>query len=150
MSGAAPPTPPNKTAVNPWLALKDDLVAHDSLNAALRLINDGYFRSSVSRSYYAMYWVATSRIVSHLAKSQGRGIVFSPYNRNNPAHDKVAGHLETCLTQLPKPVRDELADDFRLMRLFRTDADYIPNANIGHDDAVGFARVAAAFLLAIK
>lgn len=56
------------------------------LRAAKALLDLGFYRDSISRSYYAAYCAATSAVI-------GRNVTFA-FGRQNPSHD----HTTNCRT----------------------------------------------------
>ena len=92
-------------------------LADDSLRASERLFQEGYFRSSVNRCYYAAYSSLTAALVS-------RGITFGR-GWNNPPHEQlpqlVRGNLPMADWQKLQVTRA-----IRRLRLHREDADYRP------------------------
>jgi hypothetical protein len=63
------------------------------------MADEGHWRSSVSRSYYAAYCAVTSELV-------GRGVSF-PHGRKNPGHEQLPNLVLHNLT-LPMNVRRQL------------------------------------------
>lgn len=66
------------------------------LRAAKALVDLGFYRDSISRSYYAAYCAATSAVI-------GRNVTFA-FGRRNPSHDQLPDLLLNTGT-LPKAVR---------------------------------------------
>ena len=95
-----------------WRQLSDD-----SLRAAEALLREGCYRSSVSRSYYAVYCAVTHEVVQRLTSFA--------YGWNNPPHEKLSVYVENNLT-LVNWKKDNIKRLIRTLRRFREDADYRP------------------------
>lgn len=109
----------------------------ENLEAAKALLSQGYFRSCISRSYYAAYCALTSRIAE-------QGVSF-PHRWNNPAHEQLP-HLITYNLSLSQNSRRRLKKLIRLLRHAREDADYRPGISVDRSLAVNSIRDATAVL----
>ncbi len=87
------------------------------MRSAEALLREGYFRSSVSRSYYAAYCASTSEIVKNLSTF--------PNGWHNPPHEKVPGYIQNNLG-VSQTGKNTLKRLMRILRGFREDADYRP------------------------
>lgn len=92
-------------------------LSEDSLLAAEALLQEGRYRSCISRAYYAAYCAATHEIVQKLT-------TFS-YGRNNPSHELLSGYIQNNLT-ISKTKKDIVSTLSILLRFYREDADYRP------------------------
>jgi uncharacterized protein (UPF0332 family) len=92
-------------------------VSRECLQAAKMLAGEGYWRSSVSRSYYAAYCAVTSVLVVRSSRF-GRGW-------HNPPHEHLFQLLTPNLT-LSQDVRRRLSRRLRTLRHAREDADDRP------------------------
>ncbi len=102
-------------------------LALDSRAAAQSLQDQGRFRSSVSRSYYAVY-----SAVVHRLSSQGLSYA---YGRRNPPHEAVPQYVLANLTHLGPRVQREVAKTYRLLMKARVDADYRPGLTCDRETA---------------
>ena len=93
----------------------------ERLRAAKALLDLGFYRDSISRSYYAAYCAATSRVA-------GRSVTFA-FGRQNPSHDQL---LDLILNtgRLPKGVRQKVRTRLYFLRFTRENADYRPHAPV--------------------
>lgn len=98
-------------------------VARDSRKAANVLTTDKYFRSAVSRAYYAAY----SKVSQELADA---GLNF-PADREGPSHSKLRPMVESNLTTLGDE-RKRIALSRILGQLYalRIFADYSPSTKV--------------------
>ena len=103
----------------------------DCLSAARKLLDEGYLRSSVNRSYYAAYCAVTRVLVA-------RNVSF-PHGWNNPAHNQLPA-LILHHTVLPFNRRYEVNKALRRLRKWREDADYRPGASLERGDAINSLR----------
>ena len=69
------------------------------LRAAKALLEAGFYRDSISRSYYAAYCAATSAVI-------GRNVTFA-FGRQNPSHDQLPD-LILNTGHLPKATRRKI------------------------------------------
>lgn len=109
----------------------------DCLRAAQMLAGEGYWRSSVSRSYYAAYCAVTSGLV-------GRDLRFGR-GWHNPPHE----HLLSLITHnlpLSQDVRRRLRRRMRILRHAREDADYRPGITLNRPMALDCLRDALVVL----
>jgi len=103
----------------------------ECLWAAKMLAGEGYWRSSINRSYYAAYCAVTSELVA-------RGIRFAR-GWNNPPHDQLLNLIAHTLT-LPPNVRRRLRKLIRILRHAREDADYRPGISVDRTMALDCIR----------
>ncbi len=103
-----------------WRELSDDNIA-----AARVLLQNGNYRSCVSRAYYAAYCAATFEI---LQKTRTFG------NRNNPSHENVTALISGVLT-IPSTTKRAVNRRFRVLLAMRIDADYRPSEAIDRRSA---------------
>ena len=101
------------------------------------LAGEGYWRSSVSRSYYAAYCAVTSDLVA-------RGVRFGR-GWHHPPHAHLL-HLMTHNLTLPQDVRRRLRRRMRTLRHAREDADYRPGITVNHAMALNCLRDAIVVL----
>jgi uncharacterized protein (UPF0332 family) len=99
-----------------WNELADDNEA-----AARLLLENEYFRPSVSRAYYAVYCALTAELVA-LKVRFGRGW-------NNPPHEQLLRVVERHL-KLPTWKVRLLKTALRRLRIAREDAEYRPRATV--------------------
>jgi uncharacterized protein (UPF0332 family) len=112
-------------------------MSRESLQAAKRLVGEGYLRSSISRSYYAAYCAVTSDLAT-------RGVTFA-HGWNNPAHEQVPD-LVLHNSALPQNARRVVRKLLRVLREAREDADYRPGITIERSLALNCLRDAIAVL----
>ena len=105
-----------ESALATWAEL-----SRDSLRAAKLLARGGYYRSSVSRSYYAAYCATAGELTS-------RRVSF-PHGWGNPAHEQPPGLVAHNLP-LSRGTRHRFARNLRLLRRAREDADYRPGTSV--------------------
>lgn len=105
---------------SPWRKL-----AWDNAWAARKLIQDGAWRSAVSRSYYALYSAIVER-VERLGPFGG--------GRANPSHDKLPGLIDQ-VKNLDGLERKQLRKQVKQLFRMRVMADYLPDAVIDKDFA---------------
>ncbi len=91
----------------------------ERLRAAKALLDAGFYRDSISRSYYAAYCAATSRVID-------RGIVFAN-GRRNPSHEQLP-ELILNLGGIALSDRRKARRLLYVLRQVREDADYRPHA----------------------
>jgi uncharacterized protein (UPF0332 family) len=108
----------------------------DSLQAAQKLLVEGHWRSSVSRSYYAAYCAVSDQLVQ-------RGVRFA-HGWNNPTHDQVSALIRSGLA-LPLSTRRQLGRAVRRLRTARENADYRPGLEV--DRPLALACVHDAILI---
>jgi uncharacterized protein (UPF0332 family) len=109
----------------------------ECLRAAKILAGEGYWRSSVSRSYYAAYCAITSDLVA-------RGVHFG-CGWHHPPHEHLL-HLLTYNLTLPPDVRRRLSRRMRALRHARGDADYHPGITVNRALALHCLRDAIVVL----
>lgn len=108
----------------------------DSLQSAEKLLLEGHWRSSVSRSYYAAYCAVSEQLVR-------RGVRFA-HGWNNPSHDQVSALIRSGLA-LPLSARRQLGRAVRRLRTARENADYRPGLEV--DRSLALACVHDAVLV---
>src|SRR5437879_2543447 len=101
------------------------------------LAGEGYWRSSVSRSYYAAYCAVTSALVA-------RSVLFGR-GWHNPPHEHLPHLLMQHLT-LPQDGRRRLSRRLRILRHAREDADYRPGITVNRALALHCLRDAIGIL----
>jgi uncharacterized protein (UPF0332 family) len=109
----------------------------DGLRAAKMLAGEGYWRSSVSRSYYAAYCAVTSGLVVG-------GLRFGR-DWHNPPHEHLLRLMTHNLT-LSQDVRRRLRRCMRILRHAREDADYRPGITVDRPMALDCLRDAIVVL----
>ena len=109
-------------------------LSEDSLLAAETLLQEGRYRSCISRAYYAAYCAATHEIVQKLT-------TFSN-GWNNPTHNLVPTYVQKNLT-IPQVRKDSVSTLVTLLRFYRVDADYRPNIAVDKQTAQECIRAAA-------
>ena len=109
----------------------------ERLGAAKALLDGGFYRDSISRSYYAAYCAATSRVI-------GRRIVFAQ-GRRNPSHEQLPD-LIANVPGLALSDRRNIKRLLRTLRRAREDADYRPHAFVDRVTAQEAVYSAAALL----
>ncbi len=109
-------------------------MSEDSLLAAEALLQEGRYRSCISRAYYASYCAATHEIVQKLK-------TFS-YGRSNPSHELLPAYVQNNLT-ISRTKKDAVDTYVRLLRLYREDADYRPQVTVDELTARDCVRAAA-------
>lgn len=112
-------------------------VSLECLRAAKTLAGEGYWRSSVNRSYYAAYCAITSELVA-------RGSRFG-HGWHNPPHEHLL-HLLTHNLTIPQDVRRRLSRRLRTLRHAREDADYRPGITVNRTLALHCLRDAIVIL----
>jgi uncharacterized protein (UPF0332 family) len=88
---------------------------------------EGFYRRSVSSSYYAVYSAVTSDLVA-------RRVVFA-HGWNNPSHEQMP-ELVLHNTPWPRNMRRTVARKLRLLRQAREDADYRPMIMVDRETAL--------------
>ncbi len=94
------------------------------LRAAKALLDLGFYRDSISRSYYAAYCAATS-VVMEQAASFAHGF-------RNPSHEQLPD-LILNVRRVPPASRRRVRRLLRDLRHSREDADYRPYASVPRD-----------------
>ncbi len=108
-------------------------LSEDSLLAAEALLQEGRYRSCISRAYYAAYCAATQEIVQKLT-------TFS-HGRNNPSHELLPSYIQNNLT-ISRAKKDVVSTLTSLLRLYREDADYRPHLAVDKITAQECVRAA--------
>lgn len=96
-----------------------EVMSQERLRAAKALLDAGFYRDSISRSYYASYCAATSRVI-------GSGSQFA-YGRQNPSHEQLP-ELVTNTAGITLSDRRKIRSLLRTLRQARENADYRPYA----------------------
>ena len=104
-----------------------EAMSRDRLRAAKALLDDGFYRDSVSRSYYAAYYAATSRVIP-LAGQFAQG-------RRNPSHEQLPELVANLAGMTPND-RRRTKTLLRELRQAREDADYRPHALVSRTTAL--------------
>lgn len=91
----------------------------ERLRAAKALLEAGFWRDSISRSYYAAYCAATSAVIGH-------NVTFA-FGRQNPSHDQLPG-LILNTGSISKAIRQNVKTRLYFLRYSRENADYRPYA----------------------
>ncbi|MCA9411398.1 MAG: HEPN domain-containing protein [Candidatus Omnitrophica bacterium] len=97
----------------------------ESLRSSKDLRDNGYWRSSVSRAYYAAYAAITGSL----------GTQSFPRGWNNPSHAGLPNQISNE-GSLPESVRRKLKRNIRILRNMREDADYRPQRVVGKNEAI--------------
>ena len=97
------------------------------LRTAKALLDAGFYRDSISRSYYAAYCAAASRVRDQEA-SFAHGF-------RNPSHEQLP-RLILSAGKLPITKRRRLNSLLRVLRRAREDAEYRPYITITHSFAL--------------
>ena len=95
-------------------------VGIDGLRAAKLLLQEGFWRSTISRSYYAAYAVVTSEIMTRCPTLRFR------HGWRNPAHGDLPKYVAQYLKHLPLQTRKHIIANLRDLRIARETADYRP------------------------
>ena len=106
-------------------------MARDSLRAAKSLKDRRNYRSSVSRSYYAAFSLATSQLAR-------LGVGF--YRYEHPLHNRVRKLVKQHLTALGKPNNADLCSVLNGLYKARLDADYVSGVTIDEPVARNMIR----------
>lgn len=109
--------------------------------AAKNLLRDGYFRSSINRSYYAAYAALSSELEGKVPYKEGR---------NNPAHADLPVYILCNLDALSRQTRFDLMKAVGRLWKARVIADYIPAIYIDRSIALNALRDANTVLLAME
>lgn len=114
------------------------MVGRENLAAAKRLLDLGFIRSSLSRSYYSAYAMATGVMMLH-GHSIGIG------ERANPAHSQLPTLLRHNLDRkrFDPSTRRDLSQRMRSLYRFRLVADYGPREYVDRTHAIGCLRDAS-------
>ena len=75
-----------------WLRL-----AQDALGAASLLLDRGFFRESVSRAYYAMFYAAKAAVVSEGLEASKHSTVISTFGQHFAKTGRVSSSLHKSL-----------------------------------------------------
>ncbi len=110
-------------------------------NAAKNLLQDGYLRSSINRSYYAAYAALSGRLEGKVLYKEGR---------DNPAHADLPVYILRNLDALSRQTRFALVKAIGRLWKARVIADYIPATYIDRGIALNALRDANTVLLALE
>ena len=94
-------------------------MSQERLRAAKMLLDGGFYRDSVTRSYYSAYCTATSRVI-------GLGNTFA-HGRQNPSHEQLP-ELVANVAGLALSDRRKIKSLLRTLRQARENAEYRPYA----------------------
>lgn len=100
--------------------------------AAKRLSGADVVRPSVSRAYYAVYSLITSRLTERGVRGFGRF--------GNPSHADLPKLVTNMLSDLSVGRRRELSKLVRRLRLAREIADYRPSLGLSETDRIDVIR----------
>lgn len=100
----------------------------ERLRAAKALLDGGFYRDSISRSYYAAYCAATSRVM-------GLGNVFA-HGRQNPSHEQLPDLIANTAS-ITVSDRRKIRSLLRALRQARESAEYYPYAFVDRAVAQG-------------
>lgn len=106
-----------------WIEL-----ARDARKAASQLLTQEYFRSCVSRSYYAAYSKVTHELVATARLTM-------PENREGPSHARLRPLIETSMPNMIREKRVKLSELMGRLYTLRIDADYKPSIKVEDADA---------------
>ena len=130
---------------SPWLA-----VADENLHVG-RLLRRHYSRSSICRSYYAVYAACSGWLER---KQVPCGVTRDGTPRDNYAHDQLVRLLREKMMwderRWPRQDVDALANAIRRLQLARTNADYDPLAAPTADAVQNAVRDAELVLTALR
>ena len=101
--------------------------SRDNLEAAKLLLGNGHWRSSVSRSYYAMFAAMTAALE--------RDATF-PAGRDAPSHATLPHLIRNYLSQVHVLNRRRLMSDVRELYENRVSADYRMSRTVNRNVAV--------------
>ncbi|MGI4788437.1 MAG: HEPN domain-containing protein [Janthinobacterium lividum] len=104
-----------------------EAMSMERLRAAKALLDGGFYRDSVSRSYYAAYCAATSRVIL-LAGQFAQG-------RRNPSHEQLPDLIANTAS-ITVLARRKMIRALRFLRHVREDADYRPHALVNRSVAL--------------
>ena len=116
-------------------------MSKERLGAAKALLDGGFYRDSISRSYYAAYCAATSQVI-------GRGIVFAQ-GRRNPSHEQLPD-LIANVGDIPVTDRNKIRHLLYVLRQARENADYRPHAFVNRAAALEAIYQATALLAVLE
>jgi hypothetical protein len=104
----------------------------DNLDAAHSMLQQGLWRSAVSRAYFSAYCAVTGLLVA----DRRHGFRFSN-GFANPPHKSLPGLIESDLPKAKYDIelRRKTATRVTTLRLARCAADYNPNAIVGETEA---------------
>ena len=103
-------------------------IGRNNFQAAVSLYDDGYYRSSTSRFYYAVFSVTTGELIQHSAAGDFTG------GRGTPGHAQLSrlvelyfthlsvGRLENLLGYVNGLYRDRITADYSEQRVDRQSA----------------------------
>lgn len=96
-----------------------EAMGRDRLRAAKALLDGGFYRDSIARSYYAAYCAATSQVM-------GLGHSFA-HGRQNPSHEQLPDLIANT-AGITLSDRRKIRSLLRTLRQARESADYRPYA----------------------
>ena len=100
-------------------------IGRDSFQAAHELLEQGRFRSSVSRAYFGLYSLVTAQLGD-------RGLTLSQAERDNPGHQQVLTMLEhNLISRDTRPaLKRQITRASRTVQRARVVADYGPGLTV--------------------
>ena len=101
-----------------WLEL-----ARDARKAANVLATYDFYRSAVSRAYYAAY----SKVAHELVVTAGLAM---PPGRQGPSHGRIRPVIETSMPNMTQDKREKLSELVGRLYTLRIDADYKPSLEV--------------------
>jgi len=115
----------------------------ERLRAAKALLDLGFHRDSINRSYYAAYSAATSVVIEQAAAF--------PHGFRNPSHEQLPD-LILNVGHVPMANRRRVKRLLRNLRHTREDADYRPYASVPRDVVLSCIHnaIAVQTLLGVK
>ncbi len=108
-------------------------MSRSSLLAAKQLFNEGNYRSSISRSYYAACCAATFELNQRKSNY--------PNDRNNPPHAMISQYIVSTSSRR-RNLKYKLRKSFNTLLRSRIIADYIPLGHIDQTLALNCLRFA--------
>lgn len=109
--------------------------------ASKNLLQDGYFRSSINRSYYAAYAALSGKLEGKVIYKEGR---------DNPAHADLPVYILRNLDALSRQTRFDLVNAVGRLWKARVIADYVPATYVDRSIALNALRDTNTVLLAME
>jgi hypothetical protein len=111
--------------------------------AARRLLEEKMWRSSINRSYFAVYAAAAGNLSRNRQREFKNG-------RKNPGHEQLPDMIMNE-GELPMSVRRKVSQTLRVLYKARIDADYRPQSTwFGFQQTFAFRRMATKVLTALE
>ena len=110
-------------------------MGRERLRAAKALLDGGFYRDSISRSYYAAFCTATSRVM-------GLGHLFA-HGRQNPSHEQLPDLIANTAS-IAVSDRRKIRSLLRTLRQARENAEYRPQTFVDRAVAQGAIHNAVA------